>query len=165
MTFRDINKEIRINSEKRSKVLIFLFRTSNLLVSKKFFISKIFGKLLGSGYAFYSGWILGLDLPYKTKIGKGLQIYHGFGIVVHSSAIIGRNVILRQNTTIGQAHSNGECPTIGNNVDIGAHSIIIGNICIGNNCTIGAGSLVNKSFPADSIIAGNPAKFIRQKIQ
>ena len=52
---------------------------------------------------------------------------------------------------------------IGNNVWIGAHSIILGDISIGDNSVIGAGSVVVKDVPANAIVAGNPAKVIKYK--
>ena len=50
---------------------------------------------------------------------------------------------------------------IGNNVNVGVNVTIIGDIKIGDNAIIGAGAIVTKSFPGDSIIAGNPAKIIK----
>lgn len=51
---------------------------------------------------------------------------------------------------------------IGNNVFIGMNSIIMKGVSIGNNCVIGAGAVVTKSIPSNSIVAGNPAKIIKE---
>jgi len=161
LTFKEIKTEVKENPEKRSRFIIFLFRYSFYLTNKKNPVKRILGRLIGSIYAFYTGWILGIDLSYSTKIGNGLKIFHGFGIVIHADAILGKNVVIRQNTTIGQAKNSGKSPIIGNNVDIGANCIIIGDITIGDNCIIGAGSLVNKNFLENSVIVGNPAHVIR----
>jgi len=73
--------------------------------------------------------VLGIDIPYSTRIGPGMRIFHGQGIVIHNQAIIGSNVTIRHNTTIGSASGDDfDVPTIGDNVDIGAGSIIIGKI-------------------------------------
>ncbi|WP_419181640.1 serine O-acetyltransferase [Novosphingobium mangrovi (ex Huang et al. 2023)] len=56
-------------------------------------------------------------------------------------------------------------PRIGNNVDIGAHAIILGDIVIGDNCTIGAGAVVVKDVPAGSTVVGNPGRILPPKRQ
>lgn len=55
-------------------------------------------------------------------------------------------------------------PVIGDNVNMGVHAVVIGNIKIGNGCIIGAGAVVTKSFPENSVIAGVPAKIIKERI-
>jgi len=102
-------------------------------------------------------WILGVEIPAKTVIGPGLQIFHGQGVVVNGDAIIGKNAILRNGVTIGHKTPGGGSPKIGDNVSFGANSVLIGEVTLGNNIIIGALSLVNKSFGSNLIIAGNPA--------
>lgn len=113
-------------------------------------------------------WILGIELPWNTKIGSGLKLYHGQGLVVNDHSIIGENCTLRQNTTIGHKElKKGEfsdSPQIGNNVDIGPNVVIIGPISIGNNVKIGAGSVVVKSLEENAIYAGNPTKLIKKLV-
>lgn len=140
-------------------VFILLFRTSAFLANK--FILKIVGFPFRIFYKFFVQWLLGIDIPDTTSIGKNLKIYHGHGLVVSNLAIIGNNVILRQNTTIGNAKPNGGSPVIGNNVEIGANCVVIGEIKIGDNSIIAAGSVVVKDVPANVIVAGNPAKVIK----
>lgn len=101
-------------------------------------------------------------ISYKAKIGKGTTLgYGGIGCVVHSLSEVGENCQIAQNVTL--AAKDGKAPKIGNNVFIGANSVVIGGVEIGDNCFIGALSLVNKSFPANSIIAGCPARLIRKR--
>lgn len=80
--------------------------------------------------------------------------------MLHEGTSIGKNLILHQNSTIGTTDKG--VPRISNNVTLGANVNIIGNISIGNNCTVGAGSVVTKSFPDNCIIAGVPARIIRK---
>jgi serine acetyltransferase len=81
--------------------------------------------------------------------------------VVHKHALIGENCTLRHSTTIGNAKEGGNCPVIGDNVEIGAHVCIIGDITIGNNVVIGSGSVVVASIPSNSLAVGNPARVIK----
>ncbi|EGZ4350130.1 serine acetyltransferase [Salmonella enterica subsp. enterica serovar Portland] len=95
----------------------------------------------------------GIDIELGAVIGYGLDIPHHMGIVITKKARIGCNLSLKQNTTIGnkQGLKEDDFIIIGNNVDIGANTCIIGSITIGDNVTIGAMSFVNKSIPANSI--------------
>lgn len=68
---------------------------------------------------------------------------------------------IRCNTVIGTNLKSNKAPIIGNNVQIGANSVIIGDITIGDNCVIGAGSVVCKDVPPYSVVVGNPAKIIK----
>ena len=93
-----------------------------------------------------------------------LHLHHPFSTIINASSV-GNHVIIRHNTTIGNKgthHTKGARPVIGNNVDIGAGVIIIGNITIGDNVIIGAGTLINKDIPADSVVVGNPFRFIKR---
>ncbi|MBH1852273.1 hypothetical protein I5V61_08335 [Stenotrophomonas maltophilia] len=112
-------------------------------------------------------WMLGVEIPWKTRIGPGASLYHGVGLVINDRAIIGRNVVLRHCTTIGvrvtSSSFDGIAPVIGDNVDIGSNATIIGPIKIGNNVSIGAGSVVITDVPDDCIAVGNPARIINRR--
>ena len=104
------------------------------------------------------------DIPYNyikyLYREKNLQIIHPIGVVITKEAKFGNNCRIYQNTTIGQ--KNGMAPTIGNNVEIFANSVVIGNVHIGDNSIIGAGSVVTKDIPANEVWAVNPAHFIKR---
>ena len=103
-------------------------------------------------------WLLGIDIPPGTRIGLAPDVYHGMGLVIHRETIIGDRVRLHHNTTIGLARSDGGAPLIGNDVQIGANSVVIGGISIGDRAVIAAGSVVIRDVAAGSIVAGNPAR-------
>jgi putative colanic acid biosynthesis acetyltransferase WcaB len=115
-------------------------------------------------YRFFVEWLLGVELPRKLQIGKGLSLFHGQALVVNKGTVIGEYCVLRSATTIGHKKlADGifsKCPVIGNHVDIGANVCIIGDVTIGDNVIIGAGSVVVKNIPANSIAVGNPARVL-----
>lgn len=106
-----------------------------------------------------------IDLPLRTRIGKGLYIGHPFGIAVNGDSVIGHNVNISQNVTIGykQRGDLSGSPVIGNNVYIGPGAVVIGKIKIGNNVVIGANSVVTKDVPDNAVVAGIPAKILSEE--
>ncbi len=102
-----------------------------------------------------------IQIPRNTKIGYGLYIGHGGPLVVHPTAIIGSNCNLSQFTTIGS--NENHAAVIGDNTYIGPNVCIIEDVKIGNNVTIGAGSVVTKDIPDDATAAGNYAKVLNYK--
>ncbi len=158
MIFKEI-KYLKGNS--KGIIYLFFFRVSSYFT--KNIVLKIIGFPVRIFYHFLFQWILGFDVYDTTKIGKGFNVYHGFGITIHKDVIIGDFVKIRQLTTIGNSKSNGKTPCIGNHVDIGAHCIIIGDIEIGDNVSIGAGTIVTKSIPSNHLAYGNPIKIVEKK--
>ncbi len=104
----------------------------------------------------------GIDIPYRTCIGKGFYIGHFGGIVINPNAVIGKNCNISQGVTIGQTNRGERAgtPVIGDNVFIGPGAMIIGNIKIGNNVAIGANAVVTKSVPDNAVVAGVPARIL-----
>lgn len=101
------------------------------------------------------------NLELYGKFGYNLKIWHG-NIVVNGKAILGNNVVLHGNNCIGE--KDGVAPVIGDNVEIGYGSVILGNVKIANNVIIGANSLVNKNIDEEGVVvAGCPAKIIKKK--
>ena len=99
-----------------------------------------------------------IQLPKETQVGYGLYIGHGGPIIINSTAIIGDNCNLSPFTIIGT--NTGKAAIIGDNTYIGPSVCIVEDVKIGNNVTIGAGSVVTKDIPDNATAVGNYAKII-----
>ena len=102
---------------------------------------------------------LGFTIP-KNVFGPGLCIVHYGTIVVSPFSKVGANCRIHPSTSIGDKDG---APILGDNVYIGPGAKLYGNITIGDNVKIGANSVVNKSFPSDVTIVGVPAKILEKQ--
>ncbi|TDO77481.1 serine O-acetyltransferase [Flavobacterium chryseum] len=109
--------------------------------------------------------ITGISIPSSVKIGHSFYIGHFGGIIINSNAVIGDNCNISQGVTIGVSgiKENRGTPILGNDVYVGANSVLAGKIQLGDNVVIGACSLVKDSFPDNAVILGVPAILISQK--
>lgn len=103
----------------------------------------------------------GCDIPSHVCIGSGLRIDHANGIVINSKAVIGKNATIKGGVVIG-ANDNG-VPIIGDNVLLGIHSIVIGNVIVGDNAIIGAGAIVVHDVPSNAIVINPVASILHKK--
>lgn len=110
----------------------------------------------------------GMDFPWRTKIGDGLALTHGWGMVINEGARIGNNVTLFHGVTLGRRDRISregerliEYPVIEDEVWIGPHAIIVGGVIIGRGSRIAGGAFVTDSIPAYSIVSGNPAIIVK----
>ena len=106
-----------------------------------------------------SNWLrflTGIEIHPGAKIGRRLVIDHGMGVVIGETAVIGDDVLIYHGVTLGGKEFTRakRHPTIGNNVMIGAESIVLGNITVGDNVKIGAGSVVTKDVAPNSVVFG-----------
>jgi serine O-acetyltransferase len=96
-----------------------------------------------------------------AKFGQGVTIDHATGVVIGETAVVGDNVYLMHNVTLGATGTAGTFdrhPKIGNNVLLGTNATVLGNIKIGNGAVIAASALVNKPVPSGYTAVGVPAK-------
>ena len=132
--------------------------------------------------SYWTRIITGIEIHPKACIGNRFFIDHGEGVVIGETTIIGDDVLIYQQVTLGGTGSEHgkRHPTIGNNVIIGAGAKVLGNITVGNNvwigsnatilhgvtigdgAIIGANAVVTKDVPENTIVAGIPAKVIRK---
>lgn len=105
-----------------------------------------------------------IDIHPAATLGRRVFIDHGVGVVIGETAVIGNDVIIYQQVTLGGVStSKGKRhPTVGNNVVIGAGSKVLGNITISENSKVGANSVVVKDVPADSTAIGIPARVLKR---
>lgn len=102
----------------------------------------------------------GIYIGMDAVIGRRFKIEHFGGVIINSRARIGDNVRVRHGVTIGNAVAERpeEVPVIGDDVDIGAHAVILGRIHVGDRAVVGANAVVIRDVPADSIAVGVPAR-------
>lgn len=116
----------------------------------------------GKTISFMNRFLFATWLPASADIGGNFKIgYGGLGVVIHSKSVIGKNVTVSQNVTIGRNFGDKNVPKIGDDVYVGAGSVIFGDITVGNNVIIGANTVVNKSIPDNCTVVGNPFHIIK----
>ncbi len=105
-------------------------------------------------------FLTGIEIHPAAKIGSGLFIDHGMGVVIGETAEVGENVTLLQGVTLGGTSLKREKrhPTLGDNVVVGAGAKIIGAFKIGDGSRIGAGSVVVREVPTNSVVVGVPGR-------
>lgn len=107
-----------------------------------------------------SRFLTGIEIHPGARIGRGLFIDHGMGVVIGETAEIGDDVTLYQGVTLGGTGKQGgkRHPTVGNRVIVGTGAQVLGPLVIGDDAKIGAGAIVIKDVPAQTTVVGNPGR-------
>ncbi|MFA5448898.1 MAG: serine O-acetyltransferase [Clostridia bacterium] len=162
----DINAAMAKDPAATSKLLVFLTYSG----IKAMFYYRLAHKLYQKGMRLLPGLLsararkkTGIEIHPAAKIGKGLFIDHGSGVVIGETTEIGDNVTIYQGVTLGGTGKDvgKRHPTVGNNVMISAGAKILGPVIIGDYAKIGAGSVVLKNVPARCTIVGVPGRVVR----
>jgi len=105
----------------------------------------------------------GIEIHPGAKIGRGLFIDHGMGVVIGETAEIGDNCLIYQGVTLGGTGKDKgkRHPTLGDNVMVGAGAKVLGPFKIGNNVKIAANAVVLEPIPDNCTAAGIPARIVR----
>ncbi len=127
-----------------------------LYLGKKFFPARAVSQI--------AKFFTGIEIHPGAKIGKGLVIDHGAGVVIGETAEIGDNCTLYQGVTLGGTgkDTGKRHPTLGNNVMVGAGAKVLGPFRIGDNAKIAAGAVVLEEIPANATAVGIPARVVRR---
>tara|TARA_Y100001968_G_scaffold299418_1_gene310075 strand:- start:18745 stop:19488 length:744 start_codon:yes stop_codon:yes gene_type:complete len=109
-------------------------------------------------------FVTGVEIHPGARIGKGVFIDHGMGVVIGETSEIGDRCLLYQGVTLGGTgkESGKRHPTLEANVVVGAGAKVLGGICVGTNTRIGAGSVVVKNVDANSTVVGIPGRIVHQ---
>ena len=108
--------------------------------------------------------VTGIEIHPGAKIGEGVFIDHGMGVVIGETTEIGNRCLLYQGVTLGGTgkESGKRHPTLAENVVIGAGAKVLGAITIGANTRVGAGSVVVRDVEANSTVVGIPGRVVHQ---
>ena len=107
--------------------------------------------------------VTGVEIHPAARIGRGLFIDHGAGVVIGETAEVGDHVTMYQGVTLGgTGFARGKRhPTVGDQVMIGSGAKLLGPIVVGERSKIGANSVVIHDVPADATVVGNPGHPVR----
>ena len=108
--------------------------------------------------------LTGVEIHPGARIGQGVFIDHGMGVVIGETAVVGNRCLLYQGVTLGGTgkQSGQRHPVLGENVVVGAGAKVLGAINVGANTRIGAGSVVVRNVEADCTVVGIPGRVIHQ---
>ena len=105
-----------------------------------------------------------VEIHPGAELGRRVVIDHGMGVVIGETAVVGDDVTLFQQVTLGSAHSaqGRRHPMIERGAVVGAGAVVLGAVVVGENAKIGAGSVVTKNVPANSVVVGIPAQEVNR---
>ena len=168
-----IKEEMQVIRERdpamHSNMEVFLYPSFKAII-----YYRIAHKLYEGKHYFWARWVsqkgarkTGIEIHPGARIGKGLFIDHGNGVIIGETAIVGDNVTLYQGVTLGgtgKEHGKRH-PTLCNNVMVSAGTKVLGSFTIGENSKIGAGSVVLEEVPPNSTVVGVPGRVVKRNNQ
>ncbi len=122
------------------------------------------GKFVARLISQINRFFTGIEIHPGASIGRRFFIDHGMGVVIGETSIIGDDVLLYHQVTLGgtDLQKAKRHPTLGNGVLVGMGAKILGDIVIGDGCKIGANAVENKNIPANCTVVGVPGRIIRR---
>lgn len=164
-----IKEEIQVVRERdpaiKSNLEVFLYPSFKAILRYR-----VAHKLYMKKHYFLARWVsqraarkTGIEIHPGAKIGKGLFIDHGSGVIIGETAELGDNVTLYQGVTLGGTgkEQGKRHPTLRDNVMVSAGAKVLGSFTIGENSKIGAGSVVLKEVPPNCTVVGVPGRIVK----
>lgn len=164
-----IREEIRVVRERdpaiKSNLEVFLYPSFKAILRYR-----IAHRLYMKKHYFLARWVsqraarkTGIEIHPGAKIGKGLFIDHGSGVIIGETAELGDNITLYQGVTLGGTgkEQGKRHPTLRDNVMVSAGAKVLGSFTIGENSKIGAGSVVLKEVPPNCTVVGVPGRVVK----
>lgn len=168
--FKTIKEEVNVVFERdpaaRSRAQVFFLYPGVKAITKYRIAHRLFEKK----HYFLSDWIskrtrkkTGIEIHPAAKIGSGVFIDHGMGVVIGETAEVGDNCTIYQGVTLGGTgkEKGKRHPTIGNNVMIGSGAKVLGPVKIGDNSKVAANAVVLTDIPPNSTCVGVPARVVK----
>lgn len=164
----DINAVLRNDPAARSKVeIIFCYPGLHAL-----WLHRIASFLWKRKHTFFARFIshtnrflTGVEIHPGAKLGPGVFIDHGMGVVIGETAEVGDGCLIYKGVVLGGTtmERTKRHPTLGKEVIVGSNACVLGNITIGDNVRIGSGSVVIKDVPPNATVVGVPGRVIERK--
>ncbi|MEQ8156205.1 MAG: serine O-acetyltransferase EpsC [Clostridiaceae bacterium] len=132
-----------------------VYRAAHFLYTKRlFFLARLISQM--------ARFFTGIEIHPGAKIGRGLVIDHGMGVVIGETAEIGNDVLIYHGVTLGGTgkQKGKRHPTVGDNVVIGSGAKVLGPILISNGAKIGSNAVVLRDVPENGTAVGIPARNI-----
>lgn len=153
----NLERVLKEDPSAESKLMILITYPHIKALNYHYFAHKLYQKgyhLLARLLSKRARRITGIEIHPGAKIGKGLFIDHGMGVVIGETAIVGDNVTIFHGVTLGGTKfiKTKRHPTIEDNVLIGAGAKILGNVTIGKNAKIAANVVIKKDVPKNAIV-------------
>lgn len=165
-----VREELNVVKERdpaiKSNLEVLLYPSFKVILSYR-----VAHKLYRKKHYFLARWIsqraarkTGIEIHPGAKIGRGLFIDHGSGVIIGETAVIGNNVTLYQGVTLGGTgkEKGKRHPTLKDNVMVSAGAKVIGSFTIGENSKIGAGSVVLSEVPPNCTVVGVPGRIVKR---
>ena len=165
-----IKQEIQVIRERdpaiKSNMEVFLYPSFKAIIAYR-----VAHNLYVKKHYFLARWVsqravrkTGIEIHPGAKIGKGLFIDHGSGVIIGETAELGDNVTLYQGVTLGGTgkEQGKRHPTLRDNVMVSAGAKVLGSFTIGENSKIGAGSVVLKEVPPNCTVVGVPGRIVKR---
>lgn len=165
-----IKQEIQVIRERdpaiKSNMEVFLYPSFKAIIAYR-----VAHKLYVKKHYFLARWVsqravrkTGIEIHPGAKIGKGLFIDHGSGVIIGETAELGDNVTLYQGVTLGGTgkEQGKRHPTLEDNVMVSAGAKVLGSFTIGENSKIGAGSVVLGPVPPNCTVVGIPGRIVKK---